>query len=127
MDGFNWNMFRPQLEIMHKKRWSRKVAFASRKVAAGSGKVVRSVFSFDGYKLPDSKTQFKGIPTSFPILAGEIEMTMPGPNALHWPQSKIKDMGNYGYTFQARKCGLCYCPVLLSSGCFAVWRSFSNK
>ena len=31
----------------------------------------------------------KGIPTSFPILVGEIQMTMPGPNALHWPQSKI--------------------------------------
>ena len=81
-------------ERMHKKRWSRKVAFKSRKVAAGSGKVACSGFSFEGYKLPDSKTQFKGIPTSFRILAGEIEMTMPGPNALHWPQPKMKDMGN---------------------------------
>ena len=89
--GFNWNMPRPQWEIMYKTRWSRKVAFESRKVAAGSGKVARSVFSFEGYKLPDSKSQFKGIPTSFPLLAGEIEITMPGPN---WPQPKIKDMGN---------------------------------
>jgi len=49
---------------MHKQRWSRKVAFKLRKVAAGSGKVARSVFSFDGYKLPGSKTQFTGIPHS---------------------------------------------------------------
>ena len=89
--GFNWNMLRPQWEIIYKTGWSRKVAFESRKVAAGSGKVARSVFSFEGYKLPDSKSQFKGIPTSFPLLAGEIEITMPGPN---WPQPKIKDMGN---------------------------------
>ena len=66
-----------------KKLWSGKVAFGSRKVAAGSGKVARSVFSsFDGYTLPEkdivnsSKTQLKGIPTSFPILAGEIQMTI---------------------------------------------------
>jgi hypothetical protein len=31
-----------------------------------------------------SNAQFKGIPSSFPILAAEIQMTMPGPNALHW-------------------------------------------
>ena len=87
-------MLRPQSEIMYKTRWSRKVAFESRKVAAGSGKVARSLFSFEGYEIPDSKIQFKGTPTSFPIVAGEIDMTMPGPNALHWPQPKIKDMGN---------------------------------
>ena len=70
--------------------FSGKVAFGSRKVATGSGKVARSVFSsFDSYTLPEndivnsSRTQLKGIPTSCPILAGEIQMTMPGPNALH--------------------------------------------
>ena len=60
-------------------------------------------FSFEGYTngytCPEkdigntSKTQFKGIPTSFPILAAEIQITMPG-NALHWQQPKILDVGN---------------------------------
>ena len=61
-----------------KELWAGKVAFGSRIVAAGSGKVSRSIFSsFDGYTLP------------VPIFAGTKLMTMHGPNALHWPQSKI--------------------------------------
>ena len=99
LDGLNWNMFLPQWEIMHQQKlWWDKVAFGSRKVAVGSGKVARAVFSFFFWLhtsrkdiLNSSKTQLKGIPTSFPILAGEIQMTMPGPNALHWPQSKIQE------------------------------------
>ena len=92
-------MLLPQWEILHQKRCSGTVAFRSRKVAVWPGKVARSVFSFEGYKLPEkdinsSKTQFKGIPTSFPILARKIQMTMPRPNALHGPQPKIKDIGN---------------------------------
>ena len=98
LDGLNWNMFLPQWEIMHQQKlWWDKVAFGSRKVAVGSGKVARAVFSFFFFWLHtsrkdilnSSKTQLKGIPTSFPILAGEIQMTRSGPNALHWPQSKI--------------------------------------
>ena len=101
--GFNWNMLRPQWEIMYKTRWSRKVAFESRKVAAGSGKVARSVFSFEGYKLPDSKTQFKGIPTSFSHSCGRrSKWPCLGlmPCIGHSPKSKIwqtKDIYIYIY------------------------------
>ena len=49
-----------------------------------SGKVARSVFvTFEGYTLPQKEikcqqSELNGIPTSFPILAAEIQMTMPG-------------------------------------------------
>ena len=35
------------------------------------------------------QSELNGIPTSFPILAAEIQMTMPGSNTLHWPRPKI--------------------------------------
>jgi hypothetical protein len=73
--------------------------FGREKSPFGREKSPAPFFSFEGYKLPEkdinsSKTQFKGIPTSFPILARKIQMTMPRPNALHGPQPKIKDIGN---------------------------------
>ena len=82
---------------MHQKSFGRvKSPLGREKPPLGREKSPAPVFSsFDGYTLPEkdivnsSKTQLKGIPTSFPILAGEIQMTMPGPNALHCPQSKI--------------------------------------
>jgi hypothetical protein len=40
-----------------------------------------------------AKANSKAFQVVFPILAGEIQMTMPGPNAR--PQTKIKDIGNY--------------------------------
>jgi hypothetical protein len=51
----------------------------------------KSPATYFSFIVNSSKTQFKGIPASFPVLAGEIQMTMPRPNALHWPQPKIKE------------------------------------
>ena len=101
LDGLNWSMFLPQWEIMHQQKlWSDKVAFGSRKVAVGSGKVARSVFS-SVYGLHTSRKRH-----------------------CKFQQNTIKRHSRYRklriYTFQARKCGLCYCPVLLSNGSFAV-------
>ena len=84
LDGFQLEYAPRQWEIMHQKNawfWS--------------GKVARSVFvTFEGYTLPQKEikcqqSELNGIPTSFPVLAAEIQMTMPGSNTLHWPRPKI--------------------------------------
>jgi len=75
-----------------------RLSVAKSRRLAGKSRPLRffllRVTNFQKKTLIPAKTQFKGIPTTFPILARKIQITMPRPNALHGPQPKIKDIGN---------------------------------